>query len=41
MNSMGVDPFVHSLYKDLNSGLVLLQVSWLLGLSVVSCNIYV
>ncbi|XP_064384234.1 fimbrin-like [Halichondria panicea] len=25
MNSMGVDPFVHSLYKDLNNGLVLLQ----------------
>ena len=28
MNSMGVNPFVNSLYQDLKDGLVLLQVSW-------------
>ena len=26
MNSLGVDPFVNSLYQDLKDGLVLLQV---------------
>ena len=34
MNSLGVDPFVNNLYQDLNDGLVLLQVSQSVSLSV-------